>query len=237
MAVIEKLRPWWRPAAWLKDAPTASELTAWLVSAALHLTVLLALASITLLVPIQQRMLLTTFPLTEFDEDLQPIQDVHFSADAHEHVGALGAADMEAARPSAPVEAAESEIATSSIQPPRSARSKCRSSTAPCSRGRTFPRTSSSRAPAASAPAGAMGAVDRITHEILLSLDERPTLVVWLFDQSGSLKPQRESIAKRFDRVYDELGIIEKSGNEAFKHDEKTAADGDRRNSARPSNC
>ena len=56
---------------------------------------------------------------------------------------------------------------------------------------------------------GAVGAVDRITHEILLSLDERPTLVVWLFDQSGSLKPQREAIAKRFDRVYQELGMIE----------------------------
>ena len=69
---------------------------------------------------------------------------------------------------------------------------------------------------------GAAGAVDRITHEILLSLDERPTLVAWLFDQSGSLKPQRESIAKRFDRVYNELGIIEESGNEAFKqHGEK----------------
>ncbi len=64
---------------------------------------------------------------------------------------------------------------------------------------------------------GAVGAVDRITHEILLSLDERPTLVVWLFDQSGSLKPQRESIAKRFDRIYKELGIIQKSGNKAFK--------------------
>ena len=69
---------------------------------------------------------------------------------------------------------------------------------------------------------GAAGAVDRITNEILLSLDERPTLVVWLFDQSGSLKAQRESIAKRFDRVYDELGMIEASGNPAFRrHDDK----------------
>ena len=40
---------------------------------------------------------------------------------------------------------------------------------------------------------------------------------MWLFDQSGSLKPQRESIAKRFDRVYKELGVIEESGNKAFK--------------------
>src|SRR6185436_4878888 len=58
---------------------------------------------------------------------------------------------------------------------------------------------------------------DRITNEILLSLDERPTLVLWLFDQSGSLKPQREAIAKRFDRVYKELGIIKEAGNKAFK--------------------
>jgi hypothetical protein len=64
---------------------------------------------------------------------------------------------------------------------------------------------------------GAVGAVDRITHEILLSLDERPTVVAWLFDQSGSLKPQRESIAKRFDRVYKELGIVAASGNDAFR--------------------
>ena len=69
---------------------------------------------------------------------------------------------------------------------------------------------------------GAAGAIDRITNEILLSLDERPTLVVWLFDQSGSLKAQRESIAERFDRVYDELGVIEASGNPAFRrHDDK----------------
>ena len=69
---------------------------------------------------------------------------------------------------------------------------------------------------------GAAGAIDRITNEILLSLDERPTLVVWLFDQSGSLKAQRESIAQRFDHVYDELGVIEASGNPLFRrHDDK----------------
>ena len=69
---------------------------------------------------------------------------------------------------------------------------------------------------------GADGAIDRITNEILLSLDERPTLVVWLFDQSGSLKAQRESIAERFDRVYNELGVIEASGNPAFsRHQDK----------------
>ncbi len=69
---------------------------------------------------------------------------------------------------------------------------------------------------------GATGAVDRITQEILLSLEERRTLVVWLFDQSGSLERQRAEIIKRFDRIYEELGVIEASGNPAFKkHDKK----------------
>jgi len=64
---------------------------------------------------------------------------------------------------------------------------------------------------------GAVGAIDRITHEILLSLEQRKTLVVWLFDQSGSLESQRKTIRDRFDRIYKELGVIEASGNAAFK--------------------
>jgi hypothetical protein len=69
---------------------------------------------------------------------------------------------------------------------------------------------------------GAVGAIDRITQDILLSLEERKTLVIWLFDQSGSLNRQRASINERFDRIYDELGVIEAAGNAAFKrHDDK----------------
>src|SRR6266481_2843659 len=69
---------------------------------------------------------------------------------------------------------------------------------------------------------GATGAIDRITHEILLSLEERKTLVVWLFDQTASLIPQRKVIRDRFIRIYDELGIVEASGNDSFvKHESK----------------
>ena len=35
---------------------------------------------------------------------------------------------------------------------------------------------------------GAAGAVDRLTGEIRSKLDQRPTLVCWLFDQSLSLE-------------------------------------------------
>ncbi len=65
------------------------------------------------------------------------------------------------------------------------------------------------------------GAIDRITHEIILSLEENKTLVVWMFDQSASLLKQRSEIVRRFENVYDELDEIHATGDEAFeKHDD-----------------
>ena len=63
----------------------------------------------------------------------------------------------------------------------------------------------------------ATGAVDRLTQEILFSLEERATTVVWVFDQSASLIQQREEIIQRFDRIYRELGLIDEQGHKAFK--------------------
>jgi hypothetical protein len=69
---------------------------------------------------------------------------------------------------------------------------------------------------------GAEGAIDRLTHEILASLEQRPTMVVWLFDQSGSLKAERANVVKRFRRIYEELGVIDAADNPAFrKHEDK----------------
>lgn len=61
---------------------------------------------------------------------------------------------------------------------------------------------------------GAEGAVDQITEEILRSLDERRTLVVWLFDQSVSMVRQRETVMKRFEGIYDQLGVLRAAGKE-----------------------
>lgn len=54
---------------------------------------------------------------------------------------------------------------------------------------------------------GSDQAVDRITVELSQVLWSRQALVVWLFDQSGSMKPDRDRIRQRVDRVYTELGI------------------------------
>ena len=64
----------------------------------------------------------------------------------------------------------------------------------------------------------ATGAVDRLTQEILFSLEERATTVVWVFDQSASLIQQRAEIVQRFDRIYRELGMIDEQGHSAFKN-------------------
>jgi len=220
VAIVEETRPSWKPGAWPGNLPSPREMAACGVSFAIHLAVLVVLSSIILAVPIRESLTLTTLPLDALDEDLVA-QEFHFSPEPQENVGTLGDKGLDAARPTAPVQAASSQIAyelepttaVGEIQVQEFDRTVLESP--------NIPENVIVKGAGSVGTTGAMGAVDRITHEILLSLDERPTLVVWLFDQSGSLKPQRESIAKRFDRVYDELLVIEKSGNEAFKHGEK----------------
>jgi hypothetical protein len=56
---------------------------------------------------------------------------------------------------------------------------------------------------------GTEGAVDRITYELLQAIEQRPTLVVWLFDSSVSMVKRRQEIRDRFDRIYDQLGIVQ----------------------------
>ena len=55
---------------------------------------------------------------------------------------------------------------------------------------------------------GVEGALDRVAFEIRSSLRERKTLVIFLFDASGSLKERREKIADRFDNVYKQVGEL-----------------------------
>lgn len=52
-------------------------------------------------------------------------------------------------------------------------------------------------------------ALDRVTWEIAQNLQESRLLVVWLLDGSGSLKTQREAVAKRLRRIYGELGALD----------------------------
>jgi hypothetical protein len=52
-------------------------------------------------------------------------------------------------------------------------------------------------------------ALDRITQEILMFLLKGDVTVLWLFDQSESMKDDQQEIRDRFERVYTELGLTE----------------------------
>ncbi|WP_425397609.1 vWA domain-containing protein [Aeoliella sp.] len=216
--MTEKLRIWWYELTGSDELPLDREVTSWLVSLTLHLAVLILLATLAYLIPTNDDHLITSMPL-DVEPELLP-EEVHFSELTPVEIGALGNESVTNAEAAAPVEADISEILTE-IEPINivgempALDANVEVLTAPNPNQTMLVKGTGNVGTTA-----AVGAIDRITNEILLSLEHRPTLVVWLFDESGSLQPEREAIAKRFDRVYEELGVIEAAGNPAFKHDD-----------------
>jgi hypothetical protein len=60
-------------------------------------------------------------------------------------------------------------------------------------------------------------AMDRITREILRLLQTKKVLVIWLFDESLSMKDDQREVSARFDRVYEELGIARPDAGDAVE--------------------
>ena len=56
---------------------------------------------------------------------------------------------------------------------------------------------------------GTAGTLDRLTFEIMASLKEKKTLVVWLMDESTSMKKRRDTVAERFENIYKQLGLLD----------------------------
>lgn len=59
-------------------------------------------------------------------------------------------------------------------------------------------------------------AMDRITAEILAKLAKSKVLVIWCFDESGSVQDDRIEIMNRIERVYKELGVSEQAAGDAL---------------------
>jgi len=57
-------------------------------------------------------------------------------------------------------------------------------------------------------------AMDRITQELMMMLGNGDVLLIWLFDQSESMKDDQKEIKERIDRVYAELGLSEKASKD-----------------------
>lgn len=59
-------------------------------------------------------------------------------------------------------------------------------------------------------------ALDRISQELMWMLDKGPALVVWVFDESESMKDDQQEIRDRVYNVYQQLGIYGRSNSDAL---------------------
>lgn len=205
------LRRWWQEKTGEEETPFDGDTPAWVISIAFHLVVLVILALVWIYRP-DTRMVMT-MPLAD-EEPEQLIEEAYFSPDPQPTLGANSVNGDAAALASADLVADVSVVPVkvdTFSNPTVDVEFNLDRATAA-----TFDQNITVKGAAGVGATGAVGAVDRITFEILRSLEERSTLVVWLFDQSGSLDRTRAAIYDRFDKIYQELGVLEKSGHDAF---------------------
>ncbi len=194
-----------------------NETTAMIGSMLVHLIVILALALVPLRSRVDEEAVVLVSPPPEYlQEKVESIEEVTYSELPQLQVGANSMADTEMAEASAqtfmevpeipnPLELEPTDLGQIMVN------KVFQQAVAP------LDRLTQQKGKVGQGTQGAAGAVDRITFEILQAMEERPTLVVWLFDQSGSLHRQRQEIRDRFDRIYEELGIAKRSGAEVFR--------------------
>jgi hypothetical protein len=202
-----------------RDAATAvtrltGEPLAWLSSLAMHACALTLLALFTQIVPLDKTPLLFTTPLPEEPEALE--EAFRVSEELSIDVGALsdgGAGDAAAA---APLEAVVPEVSLDMKAITVLGQIPALEASTPLLTSPDPDNNLLVLGVGAVGTTGSEGAVDWLTGAILQSLEQRPTVVVWLFDRSGSLTAQRAEIGRRFDRVYEELGVAADRGAEGF---------------------
>ncbi len=197
------------------------ETTAMIGSLLVHLIIILSLA----LIPLraerdEEAVVIVSTPPADQLENVEMIDEVTYSDVPQLKVGANSLADSQMAEASAQIFAEVSEI-PSPVELDQSDRGEFllneyfNEAVAP------LDKLANQKGKVGQGTEGAVGAVDRITFELLQSMEERPTLIVWLFDQSGSLHRQRKEIRDRFDRIYAELGIAQHNQADAFRRNDK----------------
>lgn len=182
----------------------ANDVPAWLLSLTLHVILLIVISVLTFAVPNQ---FVLTLTMPEEPDQTKP-QEFHFEDELATEIGAASEDGLAMAMQAAPEIA---EVANIYEQPDTDPLEMGDIAYVETTEFVTTPLEVSKKlvhGVAGIGVTGATGAIDRITHEILLSLEDRETLVVWLFDQSGSLIQQRREINDRLERIYEELGLI-----------------------------
>ena len=220
MSSIEQARLWWQRTTGEEDTPLDGDTPAWAVSMIVHVAVLLGLA--TIVIPPDRP---STPPITILQtqpDPVEPIEDVLLPpeelvvATPDDASGAQSAESVAAAESLAPLLSDESVVPVEMTELFDSDIHVDAPEDVVVPEGLKLSDSIAIRGTVAVGTEGASGAVDRLTAEIKASLDQRPTLVCWVFDQSISLSAQRKEIASRLDRVFDELGT---NGSTAHRPD------------------
>lgn len=226
MSLIAGLRTWWQKQTGEEETPFDGDSPAFFISLVTHLVLMLVMAFVSAEPPERAPMLTIAMPSPDEEEVVEEIdvpKQVVFSELPSERVGANSENGEEIALSQAPtVSDTFSEIP--SVETTQTTEFSNISINVAFEKpvGLTYNANLAVKGSMGKGETGAVGAVDRITQEILRSLEERKTLVVWVFDQTASLRKQREQIHDRLDRIYRELGVLEASQNEAFqRHKDK----------------
>lgn len=225
MTLIQSLREMWQRHTGEEETPLDGDTPSFVVSLLVHMAVVIALGMIPILTKnnnITLMMVVDPPKEEQVEPELTLPDQFYFSELPSEKVGANSDHGTQMALAQAPVVSEVSVVPTPEDFEVAETGTVELNQMVKVATGPNFNANLAVKGAVGSGTTGASGAVDRITHEILLSLEERKTLVVWVFDQTASLVPQRNTMKERFERIYRELGVIESAGNEAFtRHDDK----------------
>ncbi len=213
---IKEIRRWWQIKTGRVDTPLDGDMPFWMISFFFHVALLVALAAVIIPNPRSKQVSLVLDPTPAVEVDTLP-PEIEFEDDPADAIGADSEFSFQIAADMAPeIDTSEDAI---DIDLQIEDRGELLTDDDLFDPAAETMSTLAVKGSVGQSVTGAAGAVDRITQEIMHSLDERKTLVVWMFDQSASLMQQRDAIAARFDHVYEELGMLEAAGSQEFtKH-------------------
>jgi hypothetical protein len=210
---LELARRWWQEYTGEEETPFDGDTPGWAVSLVGHVAVLLAMGLFGLPEPPAKSRpipIVVTEPV-ETDVLLEPPEDLAVSVEPQDLAGAQSEDGFEVAQSEAPVVSVESIVPVVIDDNPLSDIEL--EPVEADATGLVLNADIAVKGDVGVGTTGAGGAVDRLTVEIAASLEQRPTLVCWVFDQSVSLSAQRKEIAARLDRVFDELGMNRSEAN------------------------
>jgi hypothetical protein len=199
---------WWRRGTGGRPGRRRRDTPAWVSSLLVNVAVLCGMALIAMPSPPRPAAsIMIRQPVAEEPVDFEP-RELAVSVELETTVGFAGDSGLDVARALAAV-VAEPEPVTVDLPdwlPTEAARVREPLEVIPV--GLEVAESLVVRGEAFVGTEGASGAVDRLTLEIVASLEERSTIVGWVFDQSVSLAGQRREIAARLERVFAELELV-----------------------------